>query len=172
MMHTARFDPAGSTTSGFMGFREQLGKHPQLFQFAAIAVTLGSLLAIFLQSRPARPPVVKAYFTTDDGKTLFVDTLDRVPPFDRDGKPAVMAYVFTCDDGATRWVAYLSKYSDKDRQTIISGSLGDANVRPPRLVKLPGSANWQSESDRNVMASLIPHCPDGQSSETIRPVNP
>ncbi len=82
------------------------------------------------------------------------------------------AYVFTCDGGKTQWVAYLAKYSEKDRQAIESGSLGDANVRPPRLVKLPGSADWKSESNREVMASLIPHCPDGQSSDNIRPVAP
>jgi len=155
-----------------MGFREQIRAHPQFAQSAAVVVTLSSIIALFLESRPARPPAVKAFFTTDDGKTLFVDSSDRVPPFDHAGQPAVMAYVFTCDGGKTQWVGYLSKYSDQDRQTIESGKLGDANVRPPRLVKLPGSQTWASESDRGVMASLIPHCPDGQSSDNIRPVAP
>ena len=155
-----------------MGFREQLKAHPRLAQGAAVAATAASLFALFVESRPARQPAVKVFYTTDDGKTLFVDSSDRVPPFDHDGQPAMMAYVFTCDGGKTRWVAYLSKYSDQDRQAIESGKLGDANVRPPRLVKLPGSATWESETNREVMATLIPHCPDGQSSENIRPVAP
>ena len=49
-----------------------------------------------------KPSPGSAFYTTDDGATLFTDGADRLPPFDHDGKAAVMAAVFSCDNGKHR----------------------------------------------------------------------
>jgi hypothetical protein len=62
--------------------------------------------------------VPKAFFTTDDGKSFFVDRFDRVPPFRKDGKTAVRAQVFSCDDGRTKFVGYLEMYAPLDKAAL------------------------------------------------------
>jgi hypothetical protein len=90
---------------------------------------------IFLQPREhgiAAPRMIgNAYYSTDDGKSLFVDAGDQATPFDHDGKPAVKVYLYTCDAGVTRWVQYLEKHD-------AGGTV---------LVKKPGGGDWIPDTD-------------------------
>lgn len=76
----------------------------------AFVVVVGlSLWASLSSGRP--PNATRAYYSSDDGKTFFVDDFFRSYPFDHDGKPAYRAYVYETAKG-TKFVGYLERYRD------------------------------------------------------------
>src|SRR5947207_15826357 len=83
---------------------------------AIIVIALGIIIWQMMPDRPARV-MTKSYFTTDDGKTYFEDSADKVAPFDKDGKEAVRAHVFKCGQGAP-FVGYLEKLDPKVKQRL------------------------------------------------------
>ena len=95
--------------------------------------------------------VTEVYYSDDDGKTFFVDDVDKVYPFDRNGKPAYRAYVYRCGDQPP-FVHYLGRYTDKAkaRMAELSAKTDDpeavgelARLRNTAIeVKKPGDANW------------------------------
>ena len=98
-----------------MGVREALNKSKLTATVVAVVVIVGALIAIILQTRGsfAAPGPGEAYYTIDDGKTVFTDKSGRIAPFDKDGKPAYRAHVFNC--GGTQVVGYLSRYTEGGR---------------------------------------------------------
>ena len=95
-----------------MGIRESLNKNPKIAAGIAVGAMLAGLGFVGWQLGASGPSAVErgGYFSDDDGKTFFVDDIDKVAPFDRGGKEAVRAYVYTCDDGATKFVGFLERY--------------------------------------------------------------
>ena len=95
--------------------RETLNRHRGLTSGIALSAVLAAvgfaLYDRFGAGRPGPSPTNQAYYTDDDGQTLFADKMDKVCPFDHNGKPAYRAYVFTCDNGKTRFVSRLERYS-------------------------------------------------------------
>ena len=130
------------------------------------ALLVVGMIAIWMQtsggSRVVSPG--QAFYTTDEGATLFTDSANHLPPFDHDGKEAVRAAVFSCDSGQHRWVQYLLKYSPEALSSAaqmkaagaqyISLGLVDA------LVKRPGDKAWVRASESSSV--MTPRCPDGQ----------
>jgi hypothetical protein len=109
-----------------------------------------------------------AWFTTDDGKTLFTEHAGKLPPFDHDGKPAYRAYVYTCDGGQTRFVAFLERYTpdarrtlEEQRQSKMPPELGviDRLMTQGREVKRPGEATWVNSADPKAKSIRKPVCP-------------
>ena len=99
----------------------------------------------------------QAYYTTDDGATLFASPRTTVPPFEKDGKTAVLAHVFSCDKGKTRFVGYLVKFNeDFAKRAAAEAAAAAKSGTPPKggglmaspsaamsmLVKKPGSSEW------------------------------
>jgi hypothetical protein len=165
-----------------MGVREALNKSKATVTVVAVVIILGAALAIFLQTRGsfAAPGPGEAYYTTDDGKTLFTDKSGRITPFDKDGKPAYRAHVFNC--GGTQVVGYLSRYTEETKQALEwvkanpgkqpadVGLLAGVSTTGTELKK-PGAPNWVSAAD-SMKATQIRafRCPDGSSpSESIVP---
>lgn len=124
---------------------------------------------------PPDPLPTKAYYTTDDGKTLFVDDAEQLPPFDHDGKPAVRAMVYSCDGGKTRFVGYLQKLPEdalreEIRKTIAAGgdpkSIDDDDIarKSGWLAKRPGDAKWVNSKDHDKYVAVVKvACPDGRA---------
>jgi hypothetical protein len=109
-------------------------------------------------------PPDEAFYTTDDGKTLFADDAAKVAPFDHDGRQAVRAYVFTCDGGTTGFVQYLEKYSDEVKRQLEPQS-GRPGWRPPTsmaLVKRPGPGQWVPGMSQEASRLTLPSCPGGK----------
>ncbi|MDB5326622.1 MAG: hypothetical protein JWM57_2191 [Phycisphaerales bacterium] len=145
-----------------MSLQETLNKHSK----ATLVVVMGVIVlafgvAAYRMSGDSSGPSTKAFYTDDDGKTTFVDSVDRYPPFDHGGKIAVRAAVFTSDGGKTQFVGYLERYTpaaiqklqaaDADRQ---AGKPVKPNVGGPEIlldgteVKKPGETKWIAPQDR------------------------
>src|SRR5438132_1443737 len=109
------YRPAGSCTGEMdLGIRERLNDVPGLTAGAIVAVLIVLGVVIYRQTRsdvadlPAEGP--QAYFSDDDGKTVFRDDPNKLPPFEHKGKQAVSAFVIPSDDG-TNTVRYLQRYT-------------------------------------------------------------
>jgi hypothetical protein len=149
-----------------MTLRQALNRHP--FIAAGVAV----LILVFLTFRWFRNPAPEdvAFYTTDDGATLFTDDLRKLPPFDHDGSPAVKAMVFTCDGGQHQFVQYLFKYSDDVKQQLEASHARDLIV--PGLIKRPGDGQWIEQNDPKAFKILAPKCPAGDGPGPFRQVWP
>lgn len=140
-----------------MGVRERLNESPKAAALG-VAVLVVLLLAV-LWSQLRSPGVASGaegslYFTTDDGKTTFVDSADKAPPFTVDGKTAVQAVMFTCPHSPKPFVGYLRRGSADARQ---------AGLQPTYELKRPGEATWVSVRSREggqIRQSV--RCPDGK----------
>jgi len=106
-----------------LSVREYLNKNPRVaFGVAGLAVLLGVGVAVWAMwggggsaGGSSRAPLPKRYFSTDDGKSFFPDTIDKIPPFTTsDNKTAYLVRVVQCGKGQP-FVACLEKYSDGTR---------------------------------------------------------
>src|ERR1035437_8173586 len=94
-----------------MGLREIL-RH-KITAMVVIPLALLALAVVAWQSAGGSSSytrVGKAFYTDDDGVTFFVDSADKIMPFDHNGKPAVGAAVYAAADGKP-FSAYLMRHS-------------------------------------------------------------
>lgn len=105
-----------------MGIREKINQNPKQTAVVTSAIVALSLLFIIWQacgdSIGGGVSTNKAFYTTDDGKTWFVDDSSNIPPYKKDGKDAVRAQIFTCDDGKTKFCGYLEAYAPQDKMML------------------------------------------------------
>jgi hypothetical protein len=78
--------------------------------------------------RKYRIGTADVFYTVDDGETWFVDSSDRIPPFEHDGKMAVRANLFICTKDGTIFPAFLMRYSDEVIQAIKSGEMKRSKI--------------------------------------------
>ena len=108
-----------------MGLRESLNRNPL---FAGLVTLLIILVAAWFTydqySSRHDGERAKAYYTTDDDgfslDNLFVDSIDRFPPFIHKGMEAYLAHVYTCDGGKHRFIGYIEKYDDASKEKLES----------------------------------------------------
>lgn len=165
-----------------MAIREELNKRNGLITGVALVAIVLALAFITHHLTRGRHPAVpyfpaQAFYTTDDGATLFADAINKVPPFDHNGSPAVRAYVFTADSDKHQWVQYLEKYSDESVKKWEGPSQdGLPKASAPSssglLVKKPGAQSWIHEEDSAAGAILNPQTPQGMGMELPVAVNP
>ena len=165
-----------------MGARALLQQRKSLAVALAAVMIVGAAIAIYVQARdfgPAGPG--KAFFTTDDGNTLFVDSVMKLPPFDKDGRRAVRAHVFECD--GKRVVGYLSCYRPEALQALAEAKAARAAGKPPPnpqalsavgtvglLVKKPGNFPWVSQADAATATAVrVFRCADGSTPDEVEP---
>jgi hypothetical protein len=156
-----------------LGIRETLNRNSTIGVAAmvcAIAVC-AVVIGVELRGNNGKPPA-KAYYTTDDGKSWFVDSSSKVPPFDYDGSQAVRCYVFNGPNG--KFVGLLEKYDDSTRAELARRA---AEVPPHPgsdvsvLVKKPGEKDWKSVGpDQEAM--ILMHDVMGASSSGVERVMP
>jgi hypothetical protein len=143
-----------------MGVRQRLAEKKMLgIAVAALVLIVGAVAIGYQVSAmgPAKPIAPQTFYTVDDGKTLFTDSSELLPPFDHNGKPAVRAFVYECN--GKRFVAYLERFTDQAKRMVKelddavknakSGGQPPANLgeltnarRFGREVKRPGDATW------------------------------
>lgn len=161
-----------------MGIRETLSRHPAVaggFGVGLVALAIG--MSVWTQAGPPGP-LSEAYYS-DDGKTFFVDRIDKIYPFDRGGRQAYRATVYRCADGKP-FVSYLSRYPDAARAklTELSAKTGDdeaageaARLRSSALeVRKPGDEKWVPLfSPAGESITMHPKCPDGGAARDVAP---
>jgi hypothetical protein len=159
-----------------MELRQIVDKNRVIVTSVAI---IGTLLALFILIRQSSgvgaSSGIKAYFSSDDGKTWFKDEITRTYPFDHDGQPAYRAIVFRC--GETVFCGYLQSMPDKVKEGI--------DALPPNwqaryaaiqsasdsfLVKKPGDARWVHPGQKHYAEIIKPVCPDGSGQPPV-PLN-
>jgi hypothetical protein len=157
-----------------LGIREAINKKSAVSTIVAICafVVIAAVIALELRGNNGKPPA-ECYYTTDDGKTWFVDSSSKLPPFDHDGSPAVRCYVFKCNSG--KFAGLLEKYNDATRAHLI----WMAQQVPPRLVldpppvmvKKPGDIDWKNmvpDQEGMILMHNIAG-PDGSAAERVMP---
>jgi hypothetical protein len=173
--------------SGRVGIRRTVNQRPAATAAVAAAVIAGVVGFVSVRGCSSGEgdgrPTLRAFFTTDDGRTYFADDLRNVPPFTvnkpgdpNHGKVAVRAVVVRCKTGDP-FVAVLEKFSDEDKRKIESTmrKQGDRASAMPvaymggarALAKKPGTGEkgWVRLSSTNAEAYdavARPRCPDGE----------
>ena len=165
-----------------MDIRGFIKQRPSLAALLAGVMIVGAAVAIYVQARDlGSSGPGKAFFTTDDGKTFFVDSATRLPPFDKDGKPAYRAHVFEC--GGKRVVGFMSGYSPEALKIVEEAQKYKAAGKPPPnmqqlatvgtmglMVKRPGDPVWVPQADAvRATAVRVFRCPDGSMPEEVEP---
>ena len=170
-----------------MALHDHINKRPILVAgFTGVAVVFG-IIMIFWQLRggtfgPTEAVLPKRYFTTDDGKSYFADTVDKLPPFTTsDNKTALRVQVMQCG-GESPFVAYVEKYTDaekarlaalfkdtKTRELAITTVMGPED-RPLVKRASPGDTAWTDPSSgARYEAITLPSCPKGGSAQVVFP---
>jgi hypothetical protein len=164
-------------------FRALLNQRQSLTVALAVLMIVGAGVAIYWQwstydgdSGPG-----KVFFSNDDGKTWFVDSGTKIPPFDKDGKPAYRAHVFECD--GQRVVGYLSRYSPEAIKALEEAEKYKGTGKPPPnvaqlsaigstglQVKRPGEKEWVSQMDvQRATRIRVFQCRDGSTPQEVDP---
>lgn len=100
-----------------MGVRENIDRHRGLTTGITIIVIIAAAAFAVYNIMPERVSErTKAFFTIDEGKTWFVDSIVKAPPFEYKGKTAYRVEIFSCDGGKTRFAGYLLRYTPEGKQ--------------------------------------------------------
>lgn len=155
--------------------RAAMNRHRRAAATVGLLLLLGGAALVVWSWRvdwtPFRETVAtKAYYTVDDGKTWFVDSAERVPPFDHHGRPAVRVHLFSCDHRKTIFIGYLEKIPDEVMQRYRDRGIDPATVDDDDLAaeggwfaRRPGDSDWtNSKTDHErFMQILDVRCPGG-----------
>lgn len=144
----------------------------------AAVVLIAAALLIWLRSGPDpnHPIDRSAFYSVDDGKTWFVGSADKLPPFEHEGSQAVRAYVYSCDGGKTLFVGYLERLSASARRLLEE----DARSRQPSLgvaelsraandveVKKPAGPEWVKRTDPRAADIMAVQAPAGNKGVPV-----
>jgi hypothetical protein len=171
-----------------MSIRETINKKKGLSAAlsALLILASGGILA-YSQWPQSRPKGDKAYFTVDDGKTWFIDSIYKVPPFDYNGQTAVRAMVYSYDGGSKKFCAYVERYTTETRKQLDAAvAQAQADSKPLSSitlfssrdvgmsgveVKLPGDANWVSRANAAEAMKVLDQIksPDGSEMDMLMP---
>jgi hypothetical protein len=163
-----------SRKDAHMSVRQQINTRPWLGYAAGAALIILALAIILRSQLMSRPRILlssKSYFSTDDGKTTFVDSVTRPTPFRLpDGREAVLAHVFT-QNGNDRFVAYLQR--DDGGNTVNVQKPVDSTFEPAslasRIVKRPGDKTWVMMTSIDGMKIMNVRGSDGVQATEVQP---
>ena len=174
-----------------MGIRQKINENPAATTAVTAVIVVLAILFIFWQACSGEGPGSvnnsKAFFTTDDGKTWFVDNSSNIPPYTKDGKEAVRARVFSCDGGKTKFVGYLQRYTPQDKAMLENMAKGTQSKTPgppayvgyggQAMVKRPGDppTAWVAMAPATMQYYQMivqPKCPGGKPQENLSEVFP
>jgi hypothetical protein len=167
-----------------MGILQSAREKPAFVGAAAAGITLIGVLAVgfemFGRSHRAPAAAKEAFYSDDDGKTWFVDDIDKFPPFDHNGKPAYRAGVFRCGS-AEPFVAYLQRFTDREKKELQAAIAKDPDqkshwMQSPAEIRKPGESTWRRPMVTSTPAELAayeqllsPLCPDGSNATPVLP---
>lgn len=158
--------------------REKINKNPGPVAGLILVVAAVALWLAFGRSGGKGPST--SYFTTDDGKTWFTDSMDKVAPFQKDGKEAVMVTLYHCQEGKHDFVGVMNRFTPAGKALMekymalrknpppTKPGMPPPMFEPPGLgaqeIKRPGETVWMNTADPR-MANFQPiQCPIHKSS--------
>jgi hypothetical protein len=150
-----------------LGIRETMNRHPKISAaVVACAIGIGAVaIGIEIRSNSGAPPA-ENFFTIDDGKTWFADSVSNLPPFDYNGAKAVRCYVFKGKNGT--FAGLLEKYSDDTLQQLAHETNKPSSI--PVMVKKPGEKEWKNVGpDQEAMMLMHTTASDGSDAENVMP---
>jgi hypothetical protein len=163
-----------------VGIRDTLSKNQPLAIGIISVVIIGAIASIVWQAKSTEGKSAGAYFTVDDGKSLFVDKNTQMAPFTKDGKQAVRAHVFKC--GGKEVVGYLSRLTADSIQVLEEAKAARGTGKPPKNVyklasigtsgtevKKPGDPNWVTVASPTSGKIIGFRCPEGGSAQEVFP---
>jgi hypothetical protein len=154
--------------------------------YVSIFVVAAVTFAIYMSvgSNLGGPPQVtipKRFYTVDDGRTYYADTIDKLPPYKTpENKTALRVQVMQCA-GEAPFVAYVEKYPDVEKarlaalfQDAKTTGLAVSTVMGPEdrpLVKKPGSKEaWTDPSNGSRYEAITqPACAKGGTPQVVLP---
>jgi hypothetical protein len=148
---------------------------------ASVAILAGLVSIIWQAKNASGGGGGTAYFTIDDGQTVFTDKITRMAPFQKDGKEAVRAHVFMC--GGKQVVGYMERYTPDALQALEEAKASRGSGKPPPNVaklasmgtsglelKKPGEAKWVSGADGARVGKIRGfRCADGSTPNEVDP---
>jgi hypothetical protein len=157
-----------------MHIREKLDQFKSAGAIAAVLMIIGACIYAYMNSGDLRPPGYRSvFFTTDDGKTWFEDSVENVAPYTKDGKQAVQAHVYSCNGGKVKFVGYLERMSPEAKAEIDKYKAMNSMPDTPTAqriyeggvqVKRPGEPEWKSKSTFGFEGPPV-KCPDGTTKD-------
>ena len=167
-----------------MEIRKYLNENPLVAYglaggFVLLAIVFGIWYVMSGSAPPpltSKPDFTKGFYSDDDGKTFFVDSVKKATPFRHNGKDAVRVYLFRC--GSTTFVGLLGRNTPAGTARPDADDLGAdykliviAIAKPPVYeIKKPGSAKWTPISNGPNdpwHQELVVQCPGGGSDIPI-----
>ena len=144
-----------------------------------LCLIAGALLTIELWPSQQRVDLSVNFYSDDDGKTYYTDSVYNFPPYEHNGKTAYRAFVYQSDHG--KFVGFLLRYRPDARKKLQdtynkAKASGASNIQQQVLqamadvrfnteTKLPGQNNWVP------MGNAFPRfkSPDGSLPYLVNP---
>jgi hypothetical protein len=102
-----------------MGLRETINQKKSVSISGAIFLLMCAGTYLVYTQLPTRPPKInKLYYTVDDGKTWFADSIYKTPPYDYNGQAAVRAMVYSYDHGDKTFCPFLQRYNSRTKKQL------------------------------------------------------
>ena len=164
-----------------MGMRESFKQKSTAFQVAASVLVIGAAVYLMRNAMAGKNgPRTLAYFTTDDGATQFVESIDHFPPFMHGGKTAYRVWMYSTDGGKTMFPLYLERYTPDGLARITVAcqdfKAGKTHVPPSAgrgdtEIKKPGAGNpWVNRANLAEAQKIIQfNVPPGADVEVELP---
>jgi hypothetical protein len=142
-----------------MSVREALQTNKAVGIGTAVMLLLVAAAISFysLRSNNTRGTATGAFYSTDDGKSYFTDTIFHFPPYDQDGKTVLRAIVYSSNSG--KFVGALLRFKPEAKKTLEDSYAKAESGDQPMYVfkqqlneimrfgveyKLPGQDRWYS----------------------------
>lgn len=148
-----------------MAVRESLRQSQTIGVGAAIALFIAGVGVLAYDLWPTNhvPKETTTYYSDDDGKTYFEDSIYKFPPFDHNGKTAYRAVVYSSDQG--KFVGYLYRLKPSAQKKLqdayakaggnqqalvgVDQLMGSDQIRfAGTQLKRPGDTDWVNASPR------------------------
>lgn len=162
-----------------MSFRDALNKQKLPISIAAAIMLV--VCGWFIVSNLTDNSQVlgsKQFFTNDDGKTFFIDSVQKVPPFEHEGKTAYIAQLFRCPQGGEPFVGYLERYAPEGQEILRKYYAQPDRAKAAGLlfpvlnhteIKRPGATQWSRSNDFEANAAVTDiFCPQHPGERAVR----
>jgi hypothetical protein len=160
-----------------MGLRQKINSRPFLGYGLAGALVIFAVTMTLRSHVISRPRIIlsnKAYFSADDGKSWFIDSVANPSPFRlQDGREAVLAHVFTLN-GHDLFLGYLERGDGGNGPAKVPVAQSSTAVflpGPPasRVVKRPGETTWLPMISSGGLKIMNVRGPDGALATQVQP---